>query len=238
MANCAAGPDGAETGFVPSVNAFAFTNTWPSAPAVTIQTPFGAIGIGNAANGLCGGMVFAALDYWVAGETPPAQQPAPGTPLYKYIVQRLINSWHAPSGVAQYYLWMNLPQADTTTDLLGQTVVVQRGLSTRTIDHQWPQIKASIDVGVPAALGIVTVASANPGELGKNHQGLAWAYRLNGTEVTVSVYDPNSGPDDDNWIRFDTAKPDADTTFANNLNIDLPVRGFFLNPYSPATPPS
>src|SRR6185437_8999559 len=67
--------DTGSSGFVPSQDAFAFTNSWPSAPAVTVQTPFGQVGIGNADNGLCGGMVFAALDYWHAGKTPQAARP-------------------------------------------------------------------------------------------------------------------------------------------------------------------
>ena len=53
-----------------------FTNAWPSEPAVVLPTPFGKINIGNAAAGLCGGMVFAALDYWHTGILPPAARPA------------------------------------------------------------------------------------------------------------------------------------------------------------------
>src|SRR5262249_21750481 len=68
--------------FLPSGNGFAFTNAWPSEPAVTLKTPFGPINIGNAAAGLCGGMVFAALDYWHAGTVPPAARPGPNDPLY------------------------------------------------------------------------------------------------------------------------------------------------------------
>jgi hypothetical protein len=58
--------------FVASQDGFAFTNAWPSEPAVVLPTPFGQIDIGNAAAGLCGGMVFAAVDYWHAGIVPPA----------------------------------------------------------------------------------------------------------------------------------------------------------------------
>ena len=94
--------------FQPARDGFAFTNAWPAEPAVVLPTPFGDIEIGNAAAGLCGGMVFAALDYWHAGIMPPAPRPAPSEPLYRYIVQRLVDSWHIPAGVTQYYLWMNL----------------------------------------------------------------------------------------------------------------------------------
>jgi hypothetical protein len=224
-------------GFEPLSDGFAFTNSWPAAPAVTVSTPFGPVGIGNAANGLCGGMVFAALDYWIAGHVPPKARPAPGTPLYKFIVRRLIDSWHVPAGVVEYYQWMNLPDGDVTASVLGRTVVVQRGVSWRTIEQQWPLVKASIDAGVPAPIGVVTVKSANVAELGQNHQVGAYSYTVAGSEVTVGVYDPNSGQNDGVWIRFNTSTPQQATTFATNINIDLPVRGFFMTGYAAASPP-
>lgn len=223
--------------FSPSAHGFAFTNNWPSAPAVSIAIPFGSIGIGNAASGLCGGMVFAALDYWHAQISPPVSQPAPGTPLYQYIVRRLIDSWHIPAGVAAYYQWMNLPDGDSSLTIFGRPIVGQRGLSWRTIEGQWPRVRASLDAGVPAALGLVTVASANPAQLGRNHQTLACGYEIAGTEVTLQVYDPNSGPDDGVHIQFDTSDPTAPRTFRHNLSIGYPVRGFFRTAYTPVMPP-
>ena len=223
-------------GFLPLPDGFSFTNSWPSAPAVSVPTPFGSVGIGNAANGLCGGMVFAALDYWIAGQVPPRERPAPGTPLYQFIVRRLIESWHVPAGVAEYFLWMNLPDGDVGATVLGKPVVVQRGVAWRTIEQQWPLVKASIDSGIPAPLGVVTVKSTNVADLGKNHQVGAYAYSVSGTEVTVKVYDPNSGQNDGVWITFDNSAPQHPTTFSSNINIDLPVRGFFMTAYTPVTP--
>jgi hypothetical protein len=211
----------ARASFLPSRDGFAFTNSWPPAPAITLPTPVRRIGIGNAAAGLCGGMVFAALDYWHAGLQPPAERPAPGSPLFRYLVRRLIASWHIPSGVARYYQWMNLPDGEA-------------GLGSRTLSASWPQVRARLDAGVPAVLGVVTVASANPAKLGHNHQVLAFGYTLEPGEVTVRVYDPNSGPDDTVSISFGTATP----AFRHNLRLDWPVRGFFLTAYSPAIPPS
>ncbi|GFJ94908.1 hypothetical protein [Phytohabitans rumicis] len=40
--------------FLPSRHGFVFDNAWPSQPAVLLPTPFGDIGVGNAADGLCG----------------------------------------------------------------------------------------------------------------------------------------------------------------------------------------
>jgi len=223
--------------FQASHDGFAFTNAWPSEPAVVVPTPFGQISIGNAAAGLCGGMVFAALDYWNAGIAPPSARPAPADPLYRYIVRRLTDSWHLPAGVAQYYQWMNLPDGDTGFDLLGRHVVTERGVAWHTIQEQWPQIAADLDSATPAALGVVTVASANPADLGANHQVLAYAYEAAASQVTVRVYDPNSGRNDGIYIRFDPRAPTQPTKFAHNLSIADPVRGFFRTAYAPATPP-
>ncbi|MDQ6874558.1 MAG: hypothetical protein M3042_05770 [Actinomycetota bacterium] len=52
---------------------------------------------------------FRASVDWHAGLTPPPDRPARGEPLYDFLARRLIDSWHLPAGVAQYYHWMNLP---------------------------------------------------------------------------------------------------------------------------------
>jgi hypothetical protein len=223
--------------FLPSRDGFAFPNSWPSAPAVTVRTPVGSVGIGDSAAGLCGGMVFAALDYWSAGIRPPAARPAPGSPLHGYLVRRLIASWQLPAGVARYYRWMNLPDGDVRITASGRPVLTWHGLSWRTIATCWPRVRARLDGGVPAALGLVTVASPNPAKLRHNHQVLAFGYTMSGSEVTLRVYDPNSGPADDVWIRFDAAFPRRAAAFSHNLNLGWPVRGFFVAGYSPRTPP-
>jgi hypothetical protein len=221
--------------FLPSRDAFGFTNSWPDEPAVSIPTPLRRVGIGNAARGLCGGMVFGALDYWHAGAKPPVNLPAPGEPLFRFIVRRLIQSWHIPAGVARYYYWMLLPDVDAVRHLGGPIVLRRRGLRTRSIAGHWPRIRTQLDAGHPAALGIVTVAGASPFQLGHNHQVLAYDYRLDGTQTTLQVYDPNSGPVDDVFIRFDAAAPASG--FTHSVNIGQPVRGFFLTSYSAAAPP-
>jgi len=222
--------------FLPSRDGFPFTNSWPDEPAMSVSTPFGRIGIGNASRGLCGGMVFGALDFWHARRPPPACRPAAGEPLFRFIVWRLIQSWHIPAGVARYYYWMTLPGDDAPVRVAGLALLRRRGLAARTVARQWPRISAQIEAGQPAALGVVTVASANPLRLGHNHQVLAYAYQQAGTLVTLRVYDPNSGPDDEVYIRFDTAAPPT-AGCTHTINIGRPVRGFFLTAYSPAKPP-
>lgn len=224
-------------GFLPSRHGFAFDNAWPKQPAVVLPTPFGDIGIGNAGGGLCGGMAFAALDYWLAGRAPGFERPAAGDPLYRYIVNRLIDSWHVPAGIAQYYQWMSLPDADNVVRLFGRQVTAERGLGWRTVRVQWPQIKKDLDRGLPVPIGVVTVASKNPKDLALNHQVLAFGYRTDGSHATVRVYDPNRGRRDDITIRMDTSAPAKAVAFEHNLGLgDRPVRGFFRAAYTPRKP--
>jgi hypothetical protein len=223
--------------FLPSRHAFGFSNAWPSQPAVTAETPFGRLNLGNARGGLCGGMVFAALDYWYAGLIPPADQPSAGDPLYQHVVKRLIESWRVPAGVAQYYQWMNLPDGDRAFTVLGRRVVAERGLAWRTITVQLPQVRDDLDRGIPSPLGVVTVASANPADLRFNHQVLAYGYEVAGDTVTVRVYDPNRGKDDNTFVRFDASDPTKRITFAHNLGLRRRVRGFFRTVYTRSTPP-
>lgn len=226
------------SGFLASTGGFKFMNSWPSEPAVTLRTPFGEINVGNARSGLCGGMVFAALDYWYAPQVPPVDQPASGTPLYGFLVRRIIDSWNIPVGVAQYFTWMNLPDADTSFDVLGRHVTVDRGVSGRTVLQQWPQVKHDLDQGFPTPLGVVTVHSNQLGDIGLNHQVLAYAYTETAGSVTIHVYDPNRGQNDDVTIGFDRSRPAEATTFTHNLNIDHDVRGFFRTSYTPQPPPN
>ena len=137
--------------FLPSRHGLAFDNTWPSQPAVVLVTQLGDISIGNAAAGLCGGMVFTALDYWHAGTVSPTIRPAPGEPLYRHLVRRLIESWHLPAGVAEYYQCMNLPDGDTGFDVLGRHILIDPGLAWRTIQVQWPRIRADLVAKFQAA---------------------------------------------------------------------------------------
>jgi hypothetical protein len=131
----------------------------------------------------------AALDYWYAHRIPPVDQPSPGTLLYRFIVRRIVDSWNIPVGVAQYFTWMNLPDADTGFDVLGRHVTVDRGISGRTVLQQWPLVKHDLDQGSPYPLGIVTTHSNQLADLGLNHQVLAYAYTEEVNSVTVRVYD-------------------------------------------------
>src|SRR5207244_10205615 len=139
-------------GFTPSANGLRFTNSWPSEPDIVVQVPpLGNVPIGDASNGLCGGMVFTVLDIFNAG-LPPLEdaQPAQGSRLFNYIVRRLFDSFNLPGGVLQYYDWMITPDHDT-----GVWIAIRRGVAWRTIVDEWPHIKADLDQGRLCPLGLV-----------------------------------------------------------------------------------
>jgi hypothetical protein len=136
--------------------------------------------IGDASNGLCGGMAFAARDHFEAGRPPPldTEPPASG-PLFDYLVRRLFDSFNLPTGPLEYLKLMNprLPDGETFLTRVG---LLPHGRAWRTIRIEWPAIRAGIDAGHPVPLGLVRAKSENPFDLKLNHQVLAYGYELTG----------------------------------------------------------
>jgi len=230
---------GAVRGFSPCENGLAFTNSWPHQPNIVLDVPgLGKLPLGDASNGLCGGMVFLVRDVFDAGLPPlTAPRPSQGTPLFDYIVKRLFDSFELPIGVLRYYNWMN-----TSDDDVGLWGVVRRGEAWKTVREEWPKIRATIDGGHPAPIGLVTVHSLDPHQLGRNHQVLAYKYDLDDAtdKLRLSVYDPNTRRDDadDVTLELDLSTPTEATAIKHNVNIGDPVRGVFAVDYEHRTPPA
>lgn len=184
------------TGFVPSVHGFPFPNWFT--PGVPVWGP-----VRYPGGGACGGMVFAALDCFLAGVPLP-----PGEPdeLLPWLWRRLLASWNLPFGVAKYYDWQR--RSDAAVAAL--TVA------------EWPRIRACLDMGMPAPLGLVQADGWNPRRLPLHHQVLAVGYEQAGDAVTLNVYDPNVPGDDSLML---TLAPGP------------VVRGLFLTEYRRADPP-
>ncbi|MGZ4695348.1 MAG: hypothetical protein ACXWA3_17135, partial [Acidimicrobiales bacterium] len=98
---------------------------------------------------------------------------------------------------------------------------------------------AALDAGRLCPLGLVTVESRNPGDLGANHQVLAYGYDLDDdSTLTIRVYDPNTPPDraDDVWVRLPVGHPESPGRIEHNVNISRSIRGFFQVPYAAEDP--
>jgi hypothetical protein len=212
-------------GFLPSVHGFHFANAWPSGPTVR----FGPldprwIGIGDAADGLCGGMVYTVGDLFAAGiaMSPDREPPANGSPRFRAIVRRQIES----------LAFLTVPVRFWLRSALGGSFGGDRARAT--FDREWPKAKALIDAGQVAMIGLIRVASANPMTLTRNHQVMAWGYAEDGRGVTLRLYDPNWSDRDDVTvtIQLDPALRPSGLSQSTGE----PLLGWFVLPYSPADP--
>jgi hypothetical protein len=217
--------------FRPSKCGFPFANDFEAGPVLTLRLPLvGDIPVGNAAGGLCGGMVFTALDLFRRGLPPPeGPAPKPGAPLFKYFARRLFSSFNGLAGVYKYLKWMRLPDEPRLFGLY-------RSIQWHTVNREWPAIRADLDGGRPCPLGLIKARSINPLHLGDNHQVLAYGYDLDegSGQLTVYVYDPNE-PGDDN-VRLSVNVADPGNPSPVTYSADKAGRGFFRTPYRPANP--
>ena len=223
------------TGFVPSRHGFHFANAFPSVPDITIPIPLGRVELGDASNGLCGGMVFCALDYFLAKRPIPAMRTPPTTgELFDTIVRRLLNSFNLPLGIVNYIVMMNpdYPDGETRSGRL----FTQHGRAWRTIRVEWPVIKAMLDAGTPCPLGLVRIKSRDLSQLGHNHQVLATGYDVNDDLLSLFIYDPNHPDRDDVTLSLSLAAPEEPTSITYSPG-DQPVYAFFHVNYKFRTPP-
>ncbi len=231
---------GAVPDFTPSANGFRFINDFPVEPTIQLNFgPLGHIGLGDASNGLCGGMAYAVRDYFEAKQPipPDTDPPALNTPLYNFITKRLIESFNLPGGAAKYADWMMLPDADVHLIIGTRT-----GTFSRTVNSSWPSVRQDISDGHPSPLGLVTVHTKDLTQIGKCHQVLAYGYSIDDAGiVTLQVYDPNTEHDqaDDVWISFDSSNPHVVSPITHNLNIaETTLHGFFVSDYTTESPPA
>lgn len=217
--------------FKPSTRGLRFINDFPHQADITVNVPLlGNVPIGDAYNGVCGGMVFAVRDFFEANHPAPADTapPAQGSPLFNFIVQRLFDSFNLPGGVTKYYQWMTTPDHDT-----GVWPVIRHGVVWHTVVEEWPKIRADIDSGHPSPLGLVTVYDVNPADLGHNHQVMAYGYEVDANnKLTLHLYDPNTGASDGCYLSMSLSDPSHSTPIQHNVAIGFPIRGFFRVDYA------
>lgn len=207
---------------------FGFTNQF-SDPFV-LKTPLGRVSLGQNA-GLCGGMTFATLDYYSAGRAAPD---ALGN-LFEYLCERQQDSLDLPGGVYRYMNWQTA--ADNSQMMFGWRV--REGISYATLTTEWPRVRALLDAGFLAPLGLIKTDSPNPKALSENHQVLAYGYDLSPEAelLKIRVCDPNYPRDGSITLRLGTGNPDFYRPILHSAE-SKPIRGFFLSSYvTPKVPP-
>jgi hypothetical protein len=181
----------AVAGFLPSLQGFRFPNQWPSNPARVIELGPLRIPIGDTGRGLCGGMAFAARDRFDRGQPGSTllSPPPPGDALFKEIVDRQFASFGRLFSVPLRF-WLSSAGSQPARDR-------------ETAAKAWPAIKAEIDAGRPAMIGLVRRAGLNPLALGLGHQVVAYRYDETPGKVTIWIYDPNYPRDDAVVVSFE-----------------------------------
>jgi hypothetical protein len=228
--------NGAVAGFLPSLHGFAFANRWPPGPTVT----FGPLdprilGIGDAAAGLCGGMVTTVRDLFEAGIAPPPETDPPdnGSTRFRWIVRRQVQSldWLR---VPLRYLDLQAFRPDPPTQLAA--LLGREPPRVVAIRDEWPKIRAEIDAGVTPLVGLIRVASSSPRDLTRNHQVLAFAYDESDEGFRLRIYDPNHPGRDDVELRADI-EPAPARPWRDRIRLAQstgePLLGFFRQPYAP-----
>jgi hypothetical protein len=223
--------------FLPSVNGFAYPNSWPSGPTLRlgpIRTPI--LGFGDASAGLCGGMVMTVRDLFEAGITMPHDpQPTNGSPRFDAIVRRQVESFdwfRVPLRFFNLQAFRPDPPGGLAR-LLGRRT--PREIAYR---DEWPKIRDDIDAGHPSTLGLIRVSGVSPWSLTHNHQVLAYGYHDTPTELRIAIYDPNHPGHDDVEL---VAGIDADgsRSWPERLHLSQTtgetLLGFFRQPYPPPT---
>ena len=228
-------------GFVPSVNGLGYANSWPPNPIRQFKLgDVATLNIGDAANGLCGGMSFTVADLYHAGLKPPADTspPAAGSAGYRYIVDRQITSFDDGRLPLRFFRLMS-PTRPATEPVwapwLGRIGVDRHSRTYVMVHEEWPAIRSLIDAGQLAMLGLVRVVSLDPKMLSHNHQVVAYGYDLDGTQLTLRICDPNWPRDDTVTITLDTSDPSgsASPTWSKP---DAPVVCFFHAGYTAIDP--
>ncbi len=240
-------------GFTPSTSGFHFANAFPSVPLVTINVLGQNIPIGDASNGLCGGMVYAVRDFFESKTAlwPDTTPPSSG-PLFDFFVKRLVDSFNLvlppppppppfitptpPFGPGPVtYMWLMDPALPDHETVASNALLAPHGRAWIMINEEWPKIQADIDNGMLSTMALVEIKSLDPLQMGMNHQVLAWGYKLDGTDLTIHVYDPNYP--DNNTVTLSLSIADPQHTTPVTYSTGETIWCFFKSVYTFASPP-
>lgn len=201
-----------DTGFRPSKHGFTFTNSWRDTLLGVVKS-----------RGRCGGMVFAALDAFLAREPLLAGGSSAGVPAHDSAIARRI--WRRQVESVTVGLGSNLVRFAALTYLPSGGPY---GIALTTRRELLPLFDA-LRAGVPVPLGLVS--SIGLRTLVRNHQVLAYAAEFGDESVHVWVYDPNYPGRDDIVIEVPLKVGPVIERVGKRASR---WRGFFAERYRPA----
>jgi len=200
----------------------------------------------NESYGLCGGMAFTTMDYfmqaWIiargfpdgpkindsefASHGQPDRQTPEGAALRTYIYDRLIDSFK--NGVMKTTLeWMAILNFIPEDAGGGAPELLKRSII------EFARLKEKIDSGTPWPIGLIGTTN-NPS---KNHQILAYGYDDPGDGTgAILVYD-NNCPDEEGYIEIDFRNDKLSASESCPSENRGELRGFFCEPYTSKVPP-
>jgi hypothetical protein len=169
-------------------------------------------------------MVYTIADLFKAevAVPPDREPPANGSPRFKSIVRRQVES----------LAFLTVPIRFYTLMAFGGSLGGGRARST--LEREWPTAKAAIDGGSLVPIGLIRVAAKDPRSLTKNHQVIAYGYAEDGRGVTLRIYDPNWPDRDDVAITIDLDNALRPTGLSQSTGESL--LGWFVLPYSARDP--
>jgi hypothetical protein len=167
------------TGFVPATHGFHFPNSFDN----RVQLPGG---LDIRTGGLCGGMVYAAMDHYLARRSMPQQDylPAEGTPLQRYLYDREYTSL-----LSNADKWTEIsfnPGGARDSEFFNWGLQATKG-------GRLEELRSFLDRGMPVPLGLKA-------DKGGDHQVLAIGYDMgryhgdlgvNQGDLKIFIYDPN-----------------------------------------------
>jgi len=222
-------------GYDPARDSFAFPNRFPFS-SFPVQEIAG-FRLTTEAFGLCGGMVYAVIDYFLAGRPIPSRTDIPtGGPFFDYLWRRLLDSFNLPFGPGaplRYLQLMSPALADAgPPDLLGV-----RSRMEELVNIEWPAIRSDIDAGRLSPIAFVLYKTQDSAQIFNNHQVLVHGYEERGPAVTLLISDPNH-PRKEATLEFRTDDINLhQITYSEGLNAGAKLWALFRTAYSSVNPP-
>jgi hypothetical protein len=215
-------------GFLPSTHGLRFANRFPAQATIFVRLGGRTVlGVGNAANGLCGGLCTVTRERFEAGLPPweEADPPIGGSPHFRELVRSQVLSFALGRVPFRFY---DLSATRPDTPNAWTRLLRRRPRAVETVRREWPRIRADIDAGRLSMIGLVRAASWDPRLLGLNHQVIAYGYEVTADSLDLSIYDPNHPLDDSVRVRLRLTMDRRSATMSYSTG--EPLLAFFRAP--------